>query len=306
MAGAASCQRAGDRQPDAHLAPYVQEEPLSLAQLQDFLRNPVRHFFSQRLKVFFEAPEVPLADEEPFVLDALATLRPQRQPARSRAGASGSPSKRWQAQAKRLQASGLLPMAGFGECLQRELIEPLPICCSVTNSCWRFGHRRSPARCLSVSICKACASKDGSAVCTSAPSGGLLSVSPRSPTASVRSSLRKWHRLTRPGSITWWPAPVAMPLTTALVASDDSLLLAPLPQEKARPAAGRPVAGLASGHAPASADCGQDRLCLAGSDRSRQSRWPPRARPMRAMACTTTASAAKVRPWPDSSPTSTR
>jgi exonuclease V gamma subunit len=39
--------------------------------LQDFLRNPVRHFFSQRLKVFFEAAEVPLADEEPFVLDAL-------------------------------------------------------------------------------------------------------------------------------------------------------------------------------------------------------------------------------------------
>ena len=31
-----------------------------------------------------------------------------------------------QAQARRLQDSGLLPMAGFGECLQRELIEPLP------------------------------------------------------------------------------------------------------------------------------------------------------------------------------------
>lgn len=31
----------------------------------------MRHFFSQRLKVFFEAAEVPLADEEPFVLDAL-------------------------------------------------------------------------------------------------------------------------------------------------------------------------------------------------------------------------------------------
>jgi exodeoxyribonuclease V gamma subunit len=48
-----------------------QEEPLSLALLQDFLRNPVRHFFTQRLKVYFEAAEAPLADEEPFVLDAL-------------------------------------------------------------------------------------------------------------------------------------------------------------------------------------------------------------------------------------------
>ena len=61
-----------DSLPDTgSLAPYIQEEPLSLGQLQDFLRNPVRHFFSQRLKVFFEAAEVPLADEEPFVLDAL-------------------------------------------------------------------------------------------------------------------------------------------------------------------------------------------------------------------------------------------
>lgn len=53
------------------LAPYVQEEPLALGQLQDFLRNPVRHFFSQRLKVFFETFEAPLANDEPFVLDAL-------------------------------------------------------------------------------------------------------------------------------------------------------------------------------------------------------------------------------------------
>ncbi len=43
------------------LAQHHQEEPLSLGQLQDFLRNPVKHFFSQRLKVFFEAAEVPLA-----------------------------------------------------------------------------------------------------------------------------------------------------------------------------------------------------------------------------------------------------
>ncbi|MCG4788816.1 hypothetical protein L0N33_26155, partial [Roseburia faecis] len=57
--------------PAGSLSEHVQEEPLNLTQLQDFLRHPVRHFFSQRLKVYFEAAEVPLADEEPFVLDAL-------------------------------------------------------------------------------------------------------------------------------------------------------------------------------------------------------------------------------------------
>src|SRR5207244_4008232 len=34
------------------LQKHQQEEPLSLMQLQDFLRNPVKHFFSQRLKIF--------------------------------------------------------------------------------------------------------------------------------------------------------------------------------------------------------------------------------------------------------------
>ncbi len=31
----------------------------------------MKHFFSQRLKIYFEVAEAPLADEEPFVLDAL-------------------------------------------------------------------------------------------------------------------------------------------------------------------------------------------------------------------------------------------
>lgn len=39
------------------LAAHEQEEPLSIAQLQDFLRNPVKHFFSQRLKIYFEVAE---------------------------------------------------------------------------------------------------------------------------------------------------------------------------------------------------------------------------------------------------------
>lgn len=79
------------------LEPYAQDEPLSVAQLQDFLRHPVRHFFSQRLKVFFEAMEAPLADEEPFVLDALqrynlsdSLLEAALGDARQRACATGS------------------------------------------------------------------------------------------------------------------------------------------------------------------------------------------------------------------------
>ena len=118
----ASGQAPGHEVLDAH----VQEEPLSLGQLQDFLRNPVRHFFSQRLKVFFEAAEVPLADEEPFVLDALQRYSLSDSLLDAALADLDNTDQVLEAQASRLQNSGLLPMAGFGECLQRELIEPLP------------------------------------------------------------------------------------------------------------------------------------------------------------------------------------
>ena len=108
------------------LTPFVQEEPLSLALLQDFLRNPARHFFTQRLKVYFEAAEAPLADEEPFVLDALQRYTLSDSLLEAALQQPDNIDQALEAQARRLQNSGLLPMAGFGECLQRELIEPLP------------------------------------------------------------------------------------------------------------------------------------------------------------------------------------
>lgn len=118
---------AQDLAPEAdRLTPFEPEEPLSLTLLQDFLRHPVRHFFSQRLKVFFEAAEAPLADEEPFVLDALQRYSLSESLLGAALADPANSTAALQAQAQRLQRSGMLPLAGFGECLQAELIEPLP------------------------------------------------------------------------------------------------------------------------------------------------------------------------------------
>ncbi|MDD0976053.1 exodeoxyribonuclease V subunit gamma [Pseudomonas fontis] len=108
------------------LEPFLPDEPLNLTQLQDFLRHPVRHFFSQRLKVFFEAVEAPLADEEPFVLDALQRYSLSDSLLGAALADPQNSEGALKAQARRLQGAGLLPLAGFGECLQAELIEPLP------------------------------------------------------------------------------------------------------------------------------------------------------------------------------------
>jgi exodeoxyribonuclease V gamma subunit len=226
--------QAAEQQASAEvLGPHVQDEPLSLGQLQDFLRNPVRHFFSQRLKVFFEAAEVPLADEEPFVLDAL-----QRYGLSDRLleAALADPDNTAQAladQAQRLQNSGLLPMAGFGECLQRELIEPLPDLLQRHQQLLALWPTPLGSA-LPVNLELQGLHIEGwlSGLHQRAD-GGLLSITtiPNS-IGSIKS--RKWHRLTRPWLTHLVACASGMALTTALVASDDSLLLAPLDAAAAR------------------------------------------------------------------------
>jgi len=220
--------------PQEDLLPsHEQDEPLALTQLQDFLRNPVRHFFSQRLKVFFETAEAPLADEEPFVLDALERYTLSDQLLTTAMAVTDDVDGALHGQALRMQGSGLLPMAGFGECLQQELIEPLPdllqryqqllvlwptpvIAARPVNfeyqglrlDGWVSGlHQRADGNLLSVTAI-------ANAI------GGARS--------------RKWHRLTRAWVNHLAACAVGLPLTTAVVASDDTLVLAKLAPEQAR------------------------------------------------------------------------
>jgi exodeoxyribonuclease V gamma subunit len=214
------------------LEPYVQDEPLSLGQLQDFLRNPVRHFFSQRLKVFFEAAEVPLADEEPFVLDALQRYSLSDSLLEAALGQLDQTDQVLEAQAKRLQNSGLLPMAGFGECLQRELIEPLPdllLRYQQLLALWPTPLTSA----LPVSLELHGLRLEGwlSGLHQRAD-GGLLSVT-TIPNSIGSIKARKWHRLTRPWINHLVACASGMPMTTALVASDDSLLLGPMEEAAA-------------------------------------------------------------------------
>ncbi|WP_460154128.1 exodeoxyribonuclease V subunit gamma [Pseudomonas sp. S2_B07] len=209
------------------LEAYVQEEPLSLGQLQDFLRNPVRHFFSQRLKVFFEAAEVPLADEEPFVLDALQRYNLSDSLLAAAMGRIDHADQALDDQAKRLQNSGLLPMAGFGECLQRELIEPLPDLLQRYQqllALWPTPLTSALPVNLELEGLRLEGWLSGLHQCAD---GGLLSVTtiPNS-IGSIKN--RKWHRLTRPWVNHLVACASGIPMTTALVASDDSLLLEPL------------------------------------------------------------------------------
>jgi exodeoxyribonuclease V gamma subunit len=69
--------RAPDATPDTPLAAVVRDEPLSLRELADFLRNPVKAFLTQRLRVALDVQETASDDQEPFGLDALDTWKLQ-------------------------------------------------------------------------------------------------------------------------------------------------------------------------------------------------------------------------------------
>ncbi len=215
------------------LPPFQQDEALTLPQLQDFLRHPVRHFFSQRLKVFFEALEAPTPDEEPFVLDAL-----------QRYGASESllgaalldPDNADQAlnnQARRLQACGLLPLAGFGELLQAELVQPLPDLLQ--------RHRQLLQRwptlvegALPIRFEYAGHELEGwLGRVYQADDQSLLSISTVPNTISAGRNNLKWHRLVTTWVMHLAACAVGYPLNSALVASDLTLRLAPLAREQA-------------------------------------------------------------------------
>ncbi|WP_095081787.1 exodeoxyribonuclease V subunit gamma [Pseudomonas sp. Irchel s3h17] len=215
------------------LDPYVQEEPLSLAQLQDFLRHPVRHFFSQRLKVFFESAQAPLEDEEPFVLDALQRYSLSDSLLEAALSHPDQPEQALQLQAQRLQHSGLLPMAGFGECLQRELIEPLPDLVQRYQQLLALWPTPNTSA-LPVSLQLNGVSLEGwlSGLHQRAD-GGFLSVT-TIPNSIGSIKTRKWHRLTRPWINHLVACACGLPMTTGLVASDDTLLLAPLDEHSAR------------------------------------------------------------------------
>jgi exodeoxyribonuclease V gamma subunit len=215
------------------LEPYVQEEPLGLGQLQDFLRNPVRHFFSQRLKIFFEAIEAPLADDEPFVLDALQRYSLSDSLLEAALVRLDQPDLALATHAKRLQNSGLLPMAGFGECMQRELIEPLPDLLQSYQQLLALWPTPLTSA-LPVSLQLHGVSVEGwlSGLHQRAD-GAVLTIS-AIPNGIGSPKTRKWHRLIRPWVNHLVACANGFSMTTALVASDDSLLLAPFEEPVAR------------------------------------------------------------------------
>ncbi|SHE45495.1 DNA helicase/exodeoxyribonuclease V, gamma subunit [Modicisalibacter ilicicola DSM 19980] len=110
------------------LGEFLQDTPLTLNQLGNFLRDPAKAFFNTRLRVFFEQEDVTSLDQEPFTLDGLENWQLQDTliQAQRRAVEEGlSREAAMHDTLERLQGQGVLAMGAFGERMRRALVEPM-------------------------------------------------------------------------------------------------------------------------------------------------------------------------------------
>jgi exodeoxyribonuclease V gamma subunit len=129
-----SAHSAGSETPHSELPPFVPEpdQRLSVRELADFIRHPVRHFFRRRLAVVFADEQVISEDDEPFGLNGLEEyqladhlLEEASQHVLDDEAVPGH----LQAQVARLGMTGRLPIGLIGRRKQAELVAKMtPVC----------------------------------------------------------------------------------------------------------------------------------------------------------------------------------
>lgn len=111
------------------LAPAARSEPLSLREVQEFLRAPVRFFLAQRLRVRLDPPGEAAQDQEPFALDGLQCWQLQDgliAAQRAAVETGQDPQATLEAGLDRLRATGCLPLGPLADAALADVAQPLP------------------------------------------------------------------------------------------------------------------------------------------------------------------------------------
>ncbi len=114
----------------ATLAVLERDEPLSVRELGDFLKDPVKSFFRQRLRVAFESADAASENHEPFDVNKLESWQLQDELIRAQTRALEAGDSDLDAAAReqieRLHRGGDLATGGFGKLIADDLLEPMP------------------------------------------------------------------------------------------------------------------------------------------------------------------------------------
>ncbi|WP_375058279.1 exodeoxyribonuclease V subunit gamma [Zobellella sp. DQSA1] len=213
------------------LPPPVIEEAQPLERLQHFLRDPVGHFFTQRLKVYLDEEAQPQLDEEPFRLDGLQQYQLKQQLLEQASLAAEAPLPALAQAARRLQGNGVLPLAGFGERLCQQLLAPLPEQLQRFQDLCRYWPERLDSP-LPVQLAHAGIELQGW-LGGLYRAGGRLARIELQPGTLLRKTGPKWHRVLRPFVAQVAAAAAGIELTTLLVGEDETLHFPPLARDEA-------------------------------------------------------------------------
>ncbi|CAE6774066.1 exodeoxyribonuclease V subunit gamma [Paraburkholderia nemoris] len=118
-------------QSNAPLDAVVRDEPLSLRDIADFLRNPVKTFLTQRLRVALDVEESAADDQEPFELDGLDRWKLQKELIEAQAAEVHDGEDDIAVAAARdahlavIRRRGDVVDGGFGDLVGEQLIEPM-------------------------------------------------------------------------------------------------------------------------------------------------------------------------------------
>ena len=118
------------------LPPLTREEPLTLSELATFLKNPVKTFFRERLKVVFDQDDPATEDTEPFMLNGLQSWKLQDELIQvQREAMEASDGSIEDSEARRIAAlerqlthiarRGELAEGGFRHVMRDALVEPM-------------------------------------------------------------------------------------------------------------------------------------------------------------------------------------
>lgn len=110
------------------LPPLARDGALTLRLLADFLKNPVRTFFRERLRIRFGDDDPVGEDQEPFATDALENWHLQDeliQAQKAAVDAGDSRDEALQAQLRRIAGRGDLPLGHFVEHARQKLAQPM-------------------------------------------------------------------------------------------------------------------------------------------------------------------------------------
>ena len=223
----------------AALAQFVPSGSMTPELLQRFLRDPVKHFFTERLKVHLDQAELELFEDEPFALNGLQrySLQEALLNAGKHAPLDADVSMVLEQHSEKLQRSGALPMCAFGDEVRNELIAPLLEQLQHYRAvCQAWPHEEDTARIIDIQHAH---------IHLQGWLGGLRRAGQQGQTATSYARIelipgkinkgkeRSWHRLLKP-----WVQHVLInasgtPAQTLIIAQESSIAFSSLTQENA-------------------------------------------------------------------------